>query len=96
MALLLTTSIDTKSSANTDFGVIDLGQVTVQLDNVYVKIEDISGNKNQLITFVSFNNKTITGSKRYAFVPDMNGDNFIKQAYLHLKTLPEFSDATDC
>lgn len=27
---------------------------------------------------------------------DINGENPIKQAYLHLKTLPEFSDAVDC
>ncbi len=27
---------------------------------------------------------------------DINGENPIKQAYLYLKTLPEFSDATDC
>ena len=27
---------------------------------------------------------------------ELNGDNPIKQAYLYLKTLPEFSDAEDC
>lgn len=27
---------------------------------------------------------------------DMNGSNPLTQAYAHLKTLPEFSDATDC
>jgi hypothetical protein len=27
---------------------------------------------------------------------DLNGENPIKQAYLHLKTLPEFADAVDC
>jgi hypothetical protein len=26
----------------------------------------------------------------------IDGDNPIKQAYEHLKTLPEFADATDC
>ena len=26
----------------------------------------------------------------------LNGVNPIKQAYVHLKTLPEFADATDC
>jgi hypothetical protein len=30
------------------------------------------------------------------FIPDMEGGNFIKQAYLYLKTLPEFADAVDC
>jgi hypothetical protein len=27
---------------------------------------------------------------------NLNGDNPIKQAYQHLKTLPEFTDAIDC
>jgi hypothetical protein len=27
---------------------------------------------------------------------DLDGPNPIKQAYLHLKTLPEFADAIDC
>jgi len=27
---------------------------------------------------------------------DLNGPNPIKQAYLHLKSLPEFADAVDC
>ena len=30
------------------------------------------------------------------FVPNLDGDNFIRQAYLYLKTLPEFAGATDC
>jgi hypothetical protein len=32
----------------------------------------------------------------YYFNLDMNGENPIKQAYEHLKTLPEFADAVDC
>jgi hypothetical protein len=32
----------------------------------------------------------------YKFAPNLDGANFIKQAYEHLKTLPEFSGATDC
>lgn len=30
------------------------------------------------------------------FVPVLDGDNFFRQAYLYLKTLPEFAGATDC
>jgi hypothetical protein len=32
----------------------------------------------------------------YRFNYDINGANAVEQAYLHLKTLPEFADATDC
>ena len=32
----------------------------------------------------------------HACAYDLNGDNPIKQAYEYLKTLPEFTGATDC
>jgi hypothetical protein len=35
-------------------------------------------------------------TKEYSFVPDMNGANFIAQAYEALKKEPEFADAVDC
>lgn len=35
-------------------------------------------------------------TKQYSFVPDMNGGNFIAQAYAALKREPEFAGATDC
>jgi hypothetical protein len=33
---------------------------------------------------------------RYAIPYDLDGENPIRQAYLHLKSLPEFAGATDC
>lgn len=30
------------------------------------------------------------------FIPSLDGDNFIRQAYMHLKSLPEFHGAADC
>ena len=36
------------------------------------------------------------GSKEYEFSVDLEGPHPIKQAYLYLKTLPEFADAIDC
>lgn len=35
-------------------------------------------------------------TKEYPFVPDMNGANFIAQAYQALKKDPEFADAVNC
>jgi hypothetical protein len=34
--------------------------------------------------------------KQFVFAPNLDGPNFIKQAYEHLKTLPEFDGAVDC
>lgn len=30
------------------------------------------------------------------FVPDLDGPNFIAQAYAHFKALPQFAGASDC
>ena len=34
--------------------------------------------------------------EQFNFVPNLEGQNFIAQAYEHLKTLPEFAGAEDC
>lgn len=33
---------------------------------------------------------------RVSFVPDLDGSNFIAQAYAHFKALPQLAGATDC
>jgi hypothetical protein len=67
--------------------------------NAYWKVEKFSGNKLQCRVSVGAYTQqdgTLLGSKEYYFVPAMDGANPIKQAYEHLKTLPEFAGATDC
>jgi hypothetical protein len=69
------------------------------LENVYIKVTRIEGSKLELTAEVSLLPKE--GGEPYkvqrvTFVPDLNGSNFIAQAYLHLKSLPEFADAVDC
>jgi hypothetical protein len=69
------------------------------LKNVYIKVSQIEGNKSVIIADVSFlpnGGGEPYQVNRISFTPQLNEDNFIKQAYLHLKTLPEFSDAIDC
>jgi len=68
--------------------------------DAYHKIENVTlQNKNIImfnvksyanIDFPEFDAKTFTCEY------DLNGENPIKQAYLHLKTLPEFEGAVDC
>lgn len=63
---------------------------------VYVKVISILGDKQSIDFTVSF----LAGDKkldeqRYSFTPNLDGPNFIKQAYEHLKTLPEFAGAAD-
>jgi hypothetical protein len=74
-----------------------VGQLSIE--NAYWRVGIITGDKNKLsfVVHVSKDQQSKgLASKQYDFVPDMQGDNFIRQAYKHLKTLPEFSNAVDC
>jgi len=72
------------------------------LENVYVKITNLQGNKDLMEAdvnlFPTINNEKGQSiqTRMVSFTPDLDGPNFIQQAYEHLKTLPEFADATDC
>ena len=67
--------------------------------DAYIRIEKITGNKESLESNINFYTKRggqLIKTEYANFTPELDGDNFIKQAYLHLKTLPEFADAIDC
>lgn len=71
------------------------------LNNAYIRVEGLHGDKNRISINVVFYKKqdevmTQALAKFYSFNPSMGGGNFIKQAYEHLKTLPEFAGAEDC
>lgn len=66
--------------------------------DAYIKVSEVSGTKQSVAVGVQFYteaNGQLLKSKVYSFEPSMDGDNFIAQAYAHLKTLSEFSGATD-
>lgn len=78
-------------------GAIDMGGQTVSLD-VYIKVSSIDGDKKNINAVVSFIHKDSEFNRTYN-IPvsvDDGSDNFIKQVYQHLKTLPEFAGAVDC
>lgn len=68
--------------------------------DAYHRVENLSlKDKNGIL----FNVKSYVNTSFIAFDTnnylcnyDIDGENPIKQAYLHLKTLPEFVDAVDC
>jgi hypothetical protein len=66
----------------------------------YCKVTSLRGGKEGIEATLEARHVTSEGELVDAwgvqFVPDLDGPNFIRQAYLHLKTLPEFADATDC
>ena len=93
MALKKTQTMQAQIVARTDFGVKDLNETrTVEIEK-YIKVERVEGDKTKVKAFVSQNGQLLMET---VFNVDLSGGNFIKQAYDHLKTLPEFSGATDC
>jgi hypothetical protein len=71
----------------------------IAVNNGYLKVTEFSGDKTGVGFSLAFKASAATDAinyKQYNFVPNLDGQNFIAQAYTHLKTLPEFAGATDC
>ena len=66
--------------------------------NAYFKVSTMHASKDSVLAQVSIwtaANGIEIGGDSFEFVPDMDGDNFIKQAYLQMKKLPRFANAMD-
>lgn len=88
--MALQKTINLKSVMNIDTNV-----------NAYIKVTEVRATKTNAVAYVDFSQSSDNGSfnrEHYEFRPSVSegSDNFIKQAYVYLKTLDEFSDATDC
>jgi hypothetical protein len=73
----------------------------IEISDAYHRVESVSGSKDKITATYSVRESADTPSALWEdsceFVPIIDsGENFIKQAYDYLKTLPEFADATDC
>ena len=82
-----------KKTVTTSFGV--------NVQNAYHRVGAINLTKKNAMSFsvgVFVDNvcKTPVRTESYACAYDLSGENPLAQAYAHLKTLPEFSGATDC
>ncbi len=97
MALRKIIEAEGKSIVQTPIGNIENGTQIVSF-SAYIKVNEISGNKNQLIANVNFKGDAQQFNKQYVVSVSVedNAPNFIAQVYEHLKTLPEFSGAVDC
>ena len=69
-------------------------------NNAYIRVTNINiTNKQHAVANLSFGvdeNSMPFQHKTIPFAYDLQSDNAWKQAYTHLKTLPEFAGATDC
>lgn len=79
--------------------------IGITAEKAYVRIDTLFGSKNTIILNVKsyFSQETYDGgkepyeSKEYSFTPSVEegSDNFIRQGYKYLKTLPDFEGAVD-
>jgi hypothetical protein len=77
----------------------------VTFENAYIRVAELSGSKDILNIRVKWyvnqtarvNSAQPLQEQVYSFVPSVEdkADNFIKQGYNYLKTLEQFSTATD-
>lgn len=77
----------------------------LSVSNSYARIDTINGSKNELTLSLnyylnqqSFNDgKSYLVQEQYKFVPSIedDSDNYHKQGYVYLKTLPEFANVID-
>jgi hypothetical protein len=71
----------------------------ISFSNCYIKITKVTSTKDfceaSADMFKEKEGRLLT-QRLINFPHDLEGPNPIKQAYLHLKTLPEFADAVDC
>lgn len=66
----------------------------------YCKVIGLRGDKHMMHAVMSATKDNADGELvdgfQIQFVPDLNGPNFIAQAYAHFKALPQLAGATDC
>ena len=71
----------------------------ITIGGAYLKIQSFSGSKEllkfDLATHSQAGEQPVTVTS-FEMPYSINGSNPIKQAYEHLKTLPEFAGAVDC
>lgn len=68
-------------------------------NSTYCKVNQVFGGKENMSCLINVYDKkdgVVLMTNQYSFVPDLQGKNFIAQAYDHAKTMPEFEGAQDC
>jgi hypothetical protein len=79
--------------------LIDNFNRPVEFVDAYIKIISISGGKDSMTSEIAiFESKDgkMLKSQSLRFSPDLDGSNFIRQAYISAKKTKEFEDSIDC
>lgn len=94
MALRKTLTVTAQSLLKAQSAVISSEEKTISID-AYIKVVAVGGDKHEANAEVSLSDGHTKLIENYSFSVDLDGPNFIKQAYDHLKTLDRFSGAED-
>lgn len=70
------------------------------VNGAYCKVQKVTATKVTAVAevhwFKAKDEKKPIQIWQHGFVPTLDGENFIKQAYNHIKTLEEYINAVDC
>lgn len=80
---------------NTPFGDVNVQKSSHVLTDATIRVVEVSGSKTEITALVEIGDGSKSFTRNYKFVPEMNNENFFAQAYMHLKSLPEFAGAID-
>lgn len=97
MALKKFLRVDGERVLKTKHGLVKQGASAID-EEFLIRVVSISGTKEKITAVVHYTSSHLNFSNQFE-IPVSTSDgsvNFIKQAYEHLKTLPEFAGATDC
>lgn len=109
MALLVNKNLKLSYFLSTDYYIStqEQGDIPYQINkdllikDAYIKILAVQGDKNNLgITIGVYQTSDkvhLIKTEHYKFIPDLSvqSNNFIKQGYEYLKSLPEYANAID-
>ena len=97
MALKKSYSLSGSASVSIGGTKIDVDNFVEIIVDAYIKIDSLTAHNLNFMLFVGiYQNDKKKGSCVIPMQGVLDGDNFIKQGYSHLKTLPEFIGAQDC
>lgn len=70
----------------------------IMVNDVYIKVMNVVASKQDGVANLRYSKSkdgNVLKESRVDFPVELDGKNFIAQAYEHIKTLPEFSQAID-
>jgi hypothetical protein len=71
----------------------------IVVHGVYIKVDQVSASKQDGVANLRYfksKDGDVLKEQQIDFPVDIEGKNFIAQAYDHIKTLPEFAGTVDC